>query len=279
MENDKDSQLDLFLPTWPEEVRGTPNHVLRSSLFSVTRRGARAYKELETVASMSSFEMKVSGPRLDQADLEVWQQVVHISRQQELGTEILFGTSEFLKSINRSTGNTQYEWLKKSLTRLQSTVLQVTAANGKKAKDEHLYSGNLITSWVKRGNVNAITLDPKVINLFSSDSWTMLERRERQKIAKNNLALWLHGFYSTHAAPYPMNVETIHSLCGSQSKNLRYFKKDLKKALALLKEKFGWLSSIEPSPNGDKLKILRTPSKSQLKHLETKQAVEDLAKK
>ena len=44
------------------------------------------------------------------------------------------------------------------------------------------------------------------------------------------LALWLHGFYASHAAPYPLTVAYLHKLSGSQTKQLRYFKKNLLQA-------------------------------------------------
>ena len=41
------------------------------------------------------------------------------------------------------------------------------------------------------------------------------------------LALWLHGFYASHAAPHPLSVEYLHKLSGSQTKRLRRFKENL----------------------------------------------------
>ena len=47
------------------------------------------------------------------------------------------------------------------------------------------------------------------------------------------LAQWLHSFYSTHADPHPIKVETIRRLCGSENKDLFGFRRDLREALAL----------------------------------------------
>ena len=38
---------------------------------------------------------------------------------------------------------------------------------------------------------------------------------------KSTLAKWLHGFFATHAKPYPYKVGTLHNLCGSTDKSLR----------------------------------------------------------
>ena len=58
------------------------------------------------------------------------------------------------------------------------------------------------------------------------------------------LALWLHGFYASHAAPYPLRVAYLHKLSGSQTKQLRYFKKNLTQALRDL-EAAGAIKSFE----------------------------------
>ena len=50
--------------------------------------------------------------------------------------------------------------------------------------------------------------------------------------AASTLALWLHGFYASHAKPYPLTVAYLHKLSGSQTKQLRYFKKNLAEALS-----------------------------------------------
>lgn len=38
---------------------------------------------------------------------------------------------------------------------------------------------------------------------------------------------WLHGFYASHAAPYPLRVAYLHKLSGSQTKQLKPFKQNL----------------------------------------------------
>ena len=82
---------------------------------------------------------------------------------------------------------------------------------------------------------------------------------------KSTLAKWLHGFYSTHAKPYPYKVETLHNLCGSADKSLRSFRQKLKKALDELVS----VGAIEGwDIDGDDLvSVQRTPSRAQQKHL------------
>lgn len=37
----------------------------------------------------------------------------------------------------------------------------------------------------------------------------------RHALDGHQLAQWLHGFYASHAKPFPIKIETLHRLCGS----------------------------------------------------------------
>ena len=89
-------------------------------------------------------------------------------------------------------------------------------------------------------------------------------RQERQQLRGKPLALRLHGFYASHAAPHALTVEYLHKLSGSQTKQLKHFKQNLTQALRDL-EAVGAIRSFEIR---DKLVHVRTvPIKSQRKHL------------
>ena len=78
------------------------------------------------------------------------------------------------------------------------------------------------------------------------------------------LALWLHGFYATHAKPYPLTVAYLHKLSGSQTKQLKHFKQNLTQALRDL-QAVGAIEAFEIV--GDLVHVRTVPSKSQQKHL------------
>ncbi len=78
------------------------------------------------------------------------------------------------------------------------------------------------------------------------------------------MALWLHGFYASHAEPYPMKVETFRHLCGSRNKNIYGFTRlltnaheDLVEVKAI--EDFDIVNGLVTTDN--------VPSKSQQRHL------------
>jgi len=223
------------LPIWPEPVRGVPNSVLRSALFGIVRRGRRAYLERKEVAAVDGIKIIFSGPQLDQADLDVWEQCLHIARANNLGNKIYFTASSFLKGINRGTGKSQHEWLKGAFARLSTSAVEI--ADGKKA-----YFGAMIYGGARDEETGKyfIEINPKIMALYGHDGWTGIEFEQRLSLKSQPLAQWLHGFYSTHAKPYPYKISTIKKLCGSEAKQLKHFKEQLKKAITQVSEVTGW---------------------------------------
>ena len=260
----------LQLPLWPEPVRGVPNSVLRSALFGAVRRGKRAYQDAVKKASVDGVIVIHTGPQLDQADLDVWEHCLHLARTSELGTTIQFTAHSFLKAIGRSTGKSQHDWLKGSLRRLMTSLVELQ--DGSKA-----FAGQLLAGWARDDETghHLIEISPRIIAMYGKDGWTQVEWSERQSLKGHPLAQWLHGFYTTHAKPWPYKVETIHGLCGSESKNLNDFKKDLRKAIGHVAEATGWTLAINDL---ELLDVQRKPSRSQQKHLDKKAPIKPAKK-
>lgn len=246
-EPEKPAQISF---TWGESLRGVPNSVLRSALFGAIKRGKRKTMFREKLASQGGISVVFTGYRLDQADLDVWQQVLHISRNSPFGTEVAFSGGGFLKAIGRNTSGASHEWLKDSLTRLQ--VAAVELSDGKKT-----FSGTLIHNWyLDEVNKNCVVkLNPDLVNLFSRDTWTGIEWEQRKALKGKPLALWLHGFYSSHKNPFDIKIETLHKWCGSETKDIYAFNQMMKEALVDLSEAAKWNCRIE----GDKVQIFKKP--------------------
>ena len=113
-----------------------------------------------------------------------------------------------------------------------------------------------------------IVLDPNMRALFAPDQFTMIQWSVRRALSGQPLAQWLHGFYSSHAAPHPIKVETLYKLSGSEAGELWIFTQKLKKALdavaracAAAGETFEW--RIEDGL----VYVTRTPTQTQRRHL------------
>lgn len=247
------------LPIWPESVRGVPNAVLRSALFGAIKRGKRAFQQRVKKASVESVTVIHTGPQLDQADLDVWEQCLHIARTGGLGTRLQFSASGFLKAIERGTGKSQHEWLKSAFARLASSVVEV--ADGKRA-----YFGPMLIGGARDDETGhyVIEMNPKIVSLFGADGWSSIEFEARRALKKQPLSQWLHGFYAGHARPFPMRVETLHRLCGSDNKQMAGFKRELVQALDRLAEVTGWTWGID---DNDLVHVAKVGTNSQKRHL------------
>lgn len=258
------------IPIWHEDLRGVPNSVLRSALFGAIRRGRRAFQTRVKKASIGGLLVIHTGPTLDQADLDVWMQFMHLARTSGLGNRIQYTIKGFLKAIGRSTGKSQREWLLDSIARLGSSAVEIQ--DGKKGYQGpllvHVYKNDVDTDSEK----HVIEMNPALASLFDADGWTGLQIEQRHALKKQPLAQWLHGFYSSHARPFPFKVETLHQLCGSESKQMFSFRQELRHALERMAEVTGWTCEIDgddlvhvtktkntdrkPSPSAAPLKVI-----------------------
>lgn len=247
------------LPLWAEPLRGVPNAVLRSALFGAIKRGKRAFQQRVKKASVEGVTVIHTGPQLDQADLDVWEQCLHLARTSGLGARIQFTTGGFLKAVDRCTGKSQHEWLKGAFARLSSSVVEV--ADGKRA-----YFGPMLIGGARDDETGhyVIEMNPKIVSLFGADGWSGIEFEARRALKKQPLSQWLHGFYSSHARPYPMKVVTLHRLCGSNNKSMTGYRQELRQALAKLADVTGWRWDIDDT---DLLHINKIGTDSQQRHI------------
>ena len=204
--------------------------------------------------------IRYTGEQLDQADLDVWEQALHLARTQALGTECRFTEKGFLKALGRSAGKSDRTWLRSVISRLTATAVEIS--DGRRT-----YGGNLMDFYRDEDTGRTCLRDQSQARakFFGRSQWTQIDWEQRQQLRGKPLALWLHGFYASHASPYSLKCRAyLHKLSGSQTKQLKHFKQNLTQALRDL-EAAGAIRSFEIRDN---LVHVRTvPSPSQRKHL------------
>ena len=250
----------IRLPVWAEAVRGTPNSALRGALFSAIIPNKRKALYKEMISDEKNLKIKFTGWQLDQGDRDVWEQALHMARQQPLGTDIYFSARGFLKSLGKtSIGKTQVEWLDGSLSRLLGCGVEIT-------HEGYTYGGSLLEFERDEDTRHyKLSINPKMMKLYDS-GWTQNDFEERKKIGnKKYLALWLHGYISSHAKIYPMKIETFHKLSGSSNICMRSFKRQLLIALEYLKT-LNLIKNFDIKNN--LIHIEKYPSESQKRYLE-----------
>lgn len=222
---------EIQLPLWPEPVRAVPNGFLRSALFGAIAKGKRRYIDGEQLAALDGIEIRYTGQRLDQGDLDVWESVLHAVRLQELGSQCRLTSYALLKLMGKTDTGKNRATLNKRITRLVASALTVK-------QGRYSYIGSLIAGAAKDEETQewVIELDAKLRPLFAADQFTQVEWAVRHALDGQQLAQWLHGFYASHAKPFPLKVETLHRLCGSEAGLMSDFAKKLRKALDAVAE-------------------------------------------
>ena len=219
------------LPLWPEPVRAVPNGFLRSALFGAIRKGRRRYFKAEQLAALDGIEIRYTGERLDQGDLDVWESVLHAVRLQELGSRCRVTSYTLLKLMGKTDTGKNRATLHKRITRLRANAVEVR-------QGRYCYIGGLIAGAAKDEETQewVIELDAKLRPLFAADQFTQVEWAVRHALDGQPLAQWLHGFYASHAKPFPLKIETLHRLCGSEATLMSDYAKTLRKALDAVAE-------------------------------------------
>ena len=245
------------LPLWSEPMRGVSNSALRGALFAAIQGKSRQAFKRELLHSQNGVEIRFTGWQLDQSDLDVWEQALHLARMHPLGTRCDFTAHAFLKALGRATGKMNHEWLKNTFARLGGCFVEIT-------HNCLTYGGSLLELYRDEDTeYYRLEINPKIRALYDT-GWTAIDWQQRQQLRRKPLALWLHGFYASHADPYPVSIERLREWSGSQTKSLRRFKQALVKALEDLK---GIGAILDFKIRNGLVFVDNVPSPSQQRHL------------
>jgi hypothetical protein len=243
------------LPLWPRAAPGAPNPILRSALFPAIQSKDRRMLRNAPIAALKGQDVTFTGEQLNQEDLEVWLQVLDLARNHPLGEICHTSAHGLLKALERPTGNSQHKQLHYSLRRLQAHGLEIKAGR-------FTYFGSLIKEGIKDEVTRQylIEINPRMAALFGQ-GWTQLDTATRRKLRGKPLALWLQAHYATHAKPLPYSVAKLRELSGSQTKDLRFFRKALRRAVADL-QATGAIATWEID-GGDLVHVHKVPTITQ----------------
>jgi hypothetical protein len=246
-------EAGLLLPGWHSECRGVPNGILRSALFAAIRpTHERRRIKRETLASVDGLTVIYTGDQLDQGDLDVYEGELHFAMMHgiPLGKPVLHSDAAFLKSLGRGTGRKEYTRLRDSQLRMVGGVVEIKYGR-------YSYAGTLINDLYRdeKLKMTGPVFNPKLLALFQDGSHSSVYWAHRMALNDSPLAQWLHGHYSSHKQPFDYTVAKLHSLCGSETKNLFKFRQNLHGALAKLAGVTGWRCEIVA---GDKVHVDRT---------------------
>ncbi|MBC8738502.1 hypothetical protein F6X40_17145 [Paraburkholderia sp. UCT31] len=232
----------IQLPIWEEDLRGFPNGMARTSLFTASRTDGddsrEFFREPRELASLANYRVTYQGTELRQDDASVFMTLLHIGRSIPLGQPIRFTAYSMLQELGWSLNKKEYIHLRQCCERLQFTSLKLIPNDGSGG-----YTGSLISEFAYKDAAGeklqhwVVTLTKNMMGLFQPDTYTLYDWKVRRNIGgRAPLAQWLHYFIGTHGKPIPMKVAKYAELSGSRSKDLRDFRRRLKLALMKLQE-------------------------------------------
>jgi hypothetical protein len=257
----KEAEIIQF-PLWPDPERGAPNAFLRSALFGVIGKGERRYCEQEKLAAWPDTELAFTGQQLDQYDLDVWMELVHLHRLQgaEPGKPLYVNAKArgFMREFGRGHGSNAAKAFYRSVSRMEACGVHMTFRIGGK---EIEYISSLVqkAARVKGEERWAIVLNPDLLPFFAPGNFSRIELSARRAL-KSHLARWVQVYVCSHQStprqPHRIGVERLRELSGSKT-SLKDFRWKLKKAMAELDAAgvvFSWRLTAH-----DALEFVRSP--------------------
>ncbi len=225
------------LPEWTDGKGASPNEIVRSALFTARNRNKRrAYLKQAEIVVTGGGSILYLGEELRQDDELVWMRLLHLSKGQALGEPIFFTPYSFLKAIGWRVNNWGYQHLKTCLLRMKATAVQITSNRLHRTVVTSLI--DFIAMWDPEKHTPLahweVRLSKVMSLLFADGAFTLIDLEQRKALPEG-IATKLHSYWSSHRKPYPVKVETLQKLCGSENE-LRFFRRELKKALDALVE-------------------------------------------
>lgn len=248
------------LPFWPDPARGVPNELIRSALFAAIQAQGRDYLDNAEIACQDGFAIMFTGQRLDQSHLDVFEGVMHIARGMHEGNRIAFSAHRLLRLIGRNTGQSDHDWLHRTLKQLTATAVEIRDVRAKR-----VFWGSLLPRGATEEDSTqyVVEINRELAKLFDR-GFTQVDWDQRRRLRRKPLAQWLHLYYSSHAKPHPVSVSWLRDKSGSKTASLRAYRQSLKLALNEI-QNVGVIESWELID--DLVHIVRLPTPSQQRYI------------
>jgi len=225
------SNQPLTLPYWSNSHRGIPSEFIRSALFGIFKKGSRRYIDNEIIESWKNFELCFKGMQLDQSDMDVWMQVMHLYQGRDIENceYVEFSERSFLSSISRAWGKPNRIWLKESLDRLVDGTIRI------KVNDKRFYAGHLIDNYTHNETNGKwlLRVNAKIFNLYGKD-YTRISWVDRLELNQDNLSKWLLNYIESHKyskqCPHKIGLEKLQKLTNN-STTLREYRRRVKTSI------------------------------------------------
>ena len=224
----------IQLPLWTEVERAIPNHLARSSLFAPIARGRRKQHRKTPLVSRSDANIFFSGDQLDEADCDVWLQLLHEARLVPLGQDVTINRAEFLRKIGRGAGKSAYVWLHTSIERLCFGMLAIETRKYAIGTTPHSRVMHLVDGFDHdpKKDTYVLRIDPRMLVMFCHAEFSLIDWEKRFLIGKRvDLAKRLQRLVATSADKVQRySLEHLKEVCCYDSP-MRKFREALIEAM------------------------------------------------
>jgi hypothetical protein len=176
----------LFLPGLDELKRAMPNHIARSSLFAPVARGVKTLHRESILVTRKDAVVKFWGEQLDEAQADVWMQIMYEATTRPLGEPVPICRAQFLRAIGRQTGNYEYAWLHRTMEALCFAMLVIEVTNDGKPKLHVGTSGALHMldgfDYDEVRKTYAVRVDPRWRYLYENREFAFIDWAKRLRI-------------------------------------------------------------------------------------------------
>ena len=228
-------QLGLLFPAilTRNDLRHLPNDFARSSLF--TARNKRVKRATYTRKKLFHYNEDVviyyTGQELRAADDElVWLQILDYARRAPLGSVVEFNIKDLVADIGWLRNGRYYEKARECISRLKANELLVqnSKAFGRSGAISLIDSYGVVNDQNGVATRYYVSIDPNVIvlfagNNFTSHSWEVY--RDLSPVARR-----IADYMGSHRVPFPLSVERLHNICGSDDSDTHSWRRTVRKA-------------------------------------------------
>lgn len=217
------------------------------------------YMAATRLASAVQFEVdQLSGWQLDQADGELWHQIVRKAVLDADGdvvslTSINVSPGQLMSATARTKGGKTRALLASSLQRLVEATFEIRSGE-KVVPFQPLAAATRVDT--DCGLVQ-VALGTGLPELLQQWSFVLLKQAERIPLLHDPLACALHAYFASHTSPYPIKSETLKRLLGRESMQGSKWRLALVAALQRLHVTTGWTCSLR---SDDKVAVIRGPA-------------------
>lgn len=216
------------LAFWPDDKRAMPGDFIACALFSCLQGKDSDYVERQTLASINGLSVSFTGRRLTQVHADVWEAIMHLSRQLPEGSHVRFSARQLLRLMGRQTGGKQRDDLDLWINQLTATSVVIHDE-----KNHQRFRGSLLPRSAEKTDEDdtlySVDINRDLAKVLSANLF-LVDWEHRRQLQQKPLAAWLQRHFSRFQKP--IAVAELYRLSGSTTKRLVDFRKLLRPALA-----------------------------------------------